>query len=553
MKRSSTAPKTPAGPPYWAQSAEDLFTGFASGIKGLSTAEASARLSRVGRNVLAQKKRVSWPGAFLNQFKSPIILILLFATGVSAFVGDWIDAVIIFAIVVGSAILSFVQEHRASAAIEKLRSRVAVKSNVIRDGEARQLPAEEVVPGDVILLSAGSLVPADGVVLEARDFFISQAVLTGETYPVEKEPGLVGPAAGLSERTNCVFMGTSARSGSARVLVTETGPQTIFGGIAEKLTLRPPETEFERGIRHLGFLLSEVMLLLVIGVFAINVFSHKPPIDSLLFSLALAVGLTPQLLPAIININLSKGSQSMAAHGVIVRRLASIENFGSMDVLCTDKTGTLTVGVVALDGTLDPRGEHSPEVLRLAFLNATLQTGLVNPLDEAIATTGKAAGLAVDPALKLDEAPYDFVRKRLSVVVGGPDGPQIITKGAFEKVVEVCTMIEAPDDAAVHESPSGSTAPTSIGPHPSASIDATPPSSKTVPLDPARRSALDQLYSGWSAKGFRVLGLAVKRPAPQPRYGREDETGMIFAGFLLFSIRPRRAWPRPWTTSRSSA
>ena len=201
------------------------------------------------------------------------------------------------------------------------------------------------MPGDVVLLSAGSLVPADGVLLEARDFYVNQAVLTGETFPVEKTARAGGGAgAGLTERTNCVFMGTNVRSGSARALVVQTGTATAFGQIAERLTLRPPETEFERGIRRFGYLLTEVMLVLVLIVFAVNVFFHKPVLDSLLFSIALAVGLTPQLLPAIISINLSKGSQAMAAGGVIVRRLASIENFGSMDVLCTDKTGTLTAG-----------------------------------------------------------------------------------------------------------------------------------------------------------------------------------------------------------------
>ena len=224
------------------------------------------------------------------------------------------------------------------------------------------IPTDEIVPGDVVLLSAGSLIPADGLVIEARDFFVNQAVLTGETFPVEKMPGIVPESAGLAERTNVVFMGTNVRSGSAKVLIVQTGLQTAFGQIANRLTLRPPETEFERGIRKLGYLLTEVMFVLVLGIFFFNVLLHKPVLDSLLFSIALAVGLTPQLLPAIININLSKGSQEMAKHGVIVRRLESIENFGSMDILCTDKTGTLTQGVVQLDGALDVNGEPSEQV-----------------------------------------------------------------------------------------------------------------------------------------------------------------------------------------------
>ena len=377
---------------YWSQSLDSLLAALQSTPDGLSTANARQRLGEFGPNVLEAREKATALGLFLNQFKSPIILILLFATGVSAVLQDWVDALIILAIVLGSAVLSFVQEYNANTAAEKLRAQVTIKATVLRDGQPRTIPAEEVVPGDVVLLSAGSLVPADGVLLEAQDFYVNQAVLTGETFPVEKK---VGPSAGsgqvpvsaqasLAERTNCVFMGTNVRSGSARALIVQTGASTAFGQIAERLTLRPPETEFERGIRRFGYLLTEVTMILVLIVFAVNVFFRKPVLDSLLFSIALAVGLTPQLLPAIISINLSKGLQAMAADAVIVRRLESIENFGSMDVLCTDKTGTLTEGVVQLDGALDAGGQPSDEVFRYAYLNAYFQTGLVNPLDEAI-------------------------------------------------------------------------------------------------------------------------------------------------------------------------
>jgi Mg2+-importing ATPase len=369
---------------YWSQSQDSLLSELRSSPEGLSTADAAQRLATYGPNLLQTRERATALGLFLNQFKSPIILILLFATGVSAATKEWVDALIILVIVFGSAVLSFAQEYRANTAAEKLRAQVTVKANVLRDGQVQQVPAAEVVPGDVVLLSAGSLVPADGVLLEARDFYVNQAVLTGETFPVEKKPGPVAAQAGLTERANCVFMGTNVRSGTARTLTVQTGTATAFGQIAERLTLRPPETEFERGVRRFGYLISEVMLILVLIVFAVNVFFHKPVIDSLLFSIALAVGITPQLLPAIISINLSKGSQTMAAAGVIVRRLESIENFGSTDVLCTDKTGTLTEGVVQLDGALNAAGQPSGKVLRYAYLNAYFQTGLSNPLDEAI-------------------------------------------------------------------------------------------------------------------------------------------------------------------------
>jgi Mg2+-importing ATPase len=496
---------------YWGQPQDNLLAALGSTPNGLSAAEARRRLEEFGPNLLEAKEKATALGLFLNQFKSPIVVILLFATGVSAVLKDWIDALIILAIVLGSALLSFIQEYSANTAAEKLRAQVTIKAGVLRDGSQESIPAEEVVPGDVVLLSAGSLVPADGVVLEARDFFVNQAVLTGETFPVEKNPGPVAAQASLAERTNCVFMGTNVRSGSAQALMVQTGTATAFGHIAERLTLRPPETEFERGIQRLGYLLSEVMFVLVLAVFAVNVFFRKPALDSLLFSIALAVGLTPQLLPAIININLSRGSQAMAAGGVIVRRLASIENFGSMDVLCTDKTGTLTQGVVQLDGALDFGGQPSENVFRYAYLNAHFQTGLANPLDEAILAHAQPNISGFD---KVDEVPYDFIRKRLSVVVGRPGDPtSIITKGALDNVLEVCTQVQ-----------DGETA---------------------LPLDELHQVQIQERYAQWSGQGFRVLGVAIKPVSPvgheaQPYpYTRADEQNMIFVGFLLFFDPPK--------------
>jgi Mg2+-importing ATPase len=490
---------------YWSQLVDAVAAVLHSGAGGLSGDEARHRLEQYGPNALKTRERATALGLFLNQFKSPIVLILLFATGVSALLQEWVDAVIILIIVMGSAALSFAQEYSAGNAAEKLRARLTVKATALRDGQPQAIPAEEVVPGDVVLLSAGSLIPADGILLEARDFYVNQAVLTGETFPVEKTPDPVAPGAGLTGRTNCVFMGTNVRSGSAHVLIVETGPATAFGQIAQRLTLRPPETEFERGIRRFGYLLTEVMFVLVLIVFAVNVFSQKPVLDSLLFSVALAVGLTPQLLPAIISINLSKGSQRMAANGVIVRRLESIENFGSMDVLCTDKTGTLTEGVVRLDGALDAAGEQSDEVFRCAFLNARLQTGLANPLDQAILAqpAPEIAGV-----VKVDEVPYDFVRKRLSVVVKGSEGaPVLITKGALDNVLAICSQVREGGSA--------------------------------IPLDDAHRTEIQGRFAEWSGQGFRVLGVATKQMVPQPAYTRDDECEMTFEGFLLFFDPPK--------------
>ena len=427
--------------PFWNGSPQELFSAISSSPTGLSSSEAARRLAQTGKNTLQAKKQASPLALFISQFRSPIILILLFATGLSAVLKDWPDAVIILAIVLGSAILSFSQEYSASNAAEKLRSQVSLRTNVLRDAQEQSVLAEEVVPGDIVLLSAGSLVPADGIILEAKDFFVSQAVLTGETFPVEKTPGIVPQTASLAERTNMAYLGTNVRSGNAHLLVVETGARTAFGQIASRLNLRPPETEFERGIRRLGYLLTEFMLVLVILIFALNVFFHKPVLDSLMFSIALAVGLTPQLLPAIININLSKGSQEMAKQGVIVRRLEAIENFGSMDILCTDKTGTLTEGVVKLDGSLDVNGEDSEPVLQWAYLNSHFQTGLTNALDEAILQKT----IDITEYQKVDEIPYDFLRRRLSVVVNHAEKHYLVTKGALENVLEVCSQLQEGD------------------------------------------------------------------------------------------------------------
>ncbi len=490
--------------PFWSLKIETNLASLKSHPEGLTSEEATQRLRQFGPNVLQAKQKATVLRVFLSQFNSPIIWILLFATVLSGILQDWADAIIILAIVLGSAILSFVQEYSASNAVERLKAQVTFKTTVLRDSKFASIPAEEVVQGDVVLLSAGCLIPADGLVLEADDFFVNQAVLTGETFPVEKMPGQLPETASLTERTNTVFMGTNVSSGSAHVLITQTGAVTAFGQIAERLTLRPPETEFEHGVRRFGMLLSQVTLLMVVAVFAINVFFQKSPLDSLLFSVALAVGLTPQLLPAIININLSRGAQVMAEKGVIVRRLASIENFGSMDMLCTDKTGTLTEGVVKLDGALDTKGNPSDQVFLWAFLNASFQTGLENPLDQAIT---KSRQPDVSGYQKVDEIPYDFIRKRLSMVVSKGDECLLITKGAFEPILGISTQVQTPGGV--------------------------------VALDDAGREALEKLFTDWSAQGFRVLGMATRTVPRQDRYPKTFETEMIFSGFLLFFDPPK--------------
>jgi P-type Mg2+ transporter len=495
--------------PYWSFTNEKLFADLDSSKDGLQPAEAGQRLKKYGLNSIKAKQQATALNLLLSQFKSPLVLILIFAAIVSGIVQEWVDASIILAIVLGSTILGFIQEYTASNAVEKLRSQITIKSNVLRGGKQVNLSSDQVVPGDVVLLSAGSLIPADGIVLEEIDFFVNQAVLTGETFPVDKSPGIVPANTSLAGRTNSVFMGTSVSSGSARVLIVQTGKATVFGQVAQKLSLRPPETEFERGIRQFGNLLTRVMLVIVVIVLAINVFLSKPVIDSLLFALALAVGLTPELLPAIISITLSYGAQQMAKRGVIVRRLTAIENFGSMDILCTDKTGTLTEGVVHLDGTFDSQGKPSSDVLRYAYLNAHFQTGLNNSLDDSIQSEAKKAKLDIKSEKKVAEIPYDFVRKCLSVVASNDKDEQtIITKGALANILSISNTIQVGNE--------------------------------TLPLDAKQRSHIDKQYSEWSEKGFRVLGLAVKKvKAGITQFSKSDENGLTFTGFLLFFDPPK--------------
>src|SRR6266498_2766673 len=490
---------------YWNLPTDQLLGSLQTTKDGLSTSEAEKRLKDVGPNSLTVTRHATPLILFLNQFKSPLVLILLFAIVVSAFAQEWIDATVILVIVVASAVITFIQEYSATNAVEKLRAHLSHKVNTLRDKHEQSIPVETIVSGDVVMLSAGNLIPADGVILEAKDFFVNQAVLTGETFPVRKETGVVPESAGLTGRTNCVFMGTSVRTGSAKALIVQTGPATSYGQIADQLNLRPPETEFERGIRHFGLMLSEIMIVLILIVFAMNVVFQKPPIDSLLFAIALAVGISPELLPAIITINLSKGARTMAKHGVIVRQLNAIENFGSMDVLCTDKTGTLTEGVVSLDGALDVGGNASDEVFRFAYLNAHFQTGLSNPLDEAITSQKQ---LELKDVTKLDEVPYDFTRKRLSIIVQEKDESLLlITKGALNNVLDVCTSIRDGE--------------------------------KTTPLDADGSKQILDRFAAWSDQGFRVLGIAIKPVEKQSNYTSTDERDMHFAGFLLFFDPPK--------------
>jgi Mg2+-importing ATPase len=430
---------SPSTAPYWSRAAEELLEEYGAVVGGgLTTAEARRRLSRYGPNTLTQYQDARALAVLLRQFRSPLVLILVFAAVVSATLGEGHEAIIIGSIILASCGLGFMQEYRASRAVESLKRRLSHKTLVLREGTATTAAAEEVVPGDIVKLSAGDLVPAEGLILEARDLNISESTLTGESFPVVKSPGISPADAAIGERRNAVFAGTSVRSGTATVLVVSTGHETEFAHIAEAIERQVPETGFATGIRQFGYLMTEVMLAIVIIVFAVNLLLERPLIESLLFSLAIAVGITPELLPAIISVTLARGAVAMAKDGVIVRRLEAIENLGSMDVLCTDKTGTLTEGAIKLDRATDFAGRPSQEILDWARLNASLQTGIKNPLDDAILVTVLASAPPLANQSKVDELPYDFIRKRLSVIVrDGPDSDLMICKGAVREVLAI--------------------------------------------------------------------------------------------------------------------
>ena len=503
-------------PSFWSLPAEQVLQQLKSSPQGLSCQEAQQRLIQYGANSLKQKRQSHTLPLLLNQFKSPIILILVAAAILSGFLGDVIDTVIILAIVLISGLLGFWQERGAADAIQKLLALVQVKARILRNGEAQDISIDDVVPGDIVQISAGDNIPGDCLVLESQMLSVDEATLTGETYPVSKEPGMLPVEAGLSKRTNSLLMGTHVVSGSAQAVVVHTGKMTEFGKVSERLKFRPAETEFEIGLSKFGYFLMEVTLSLVILIFVANVYLHRPVLDSFLFSLALAVGLTPQLLPAIVSVNLARGAKKMAKKQVIVKRLPAIENFGSMNVFCTDKTGTLTEGAVKIHAAVDGMGKESDRVLLYAYLNAASESGYVNPIDTAIR---EYKTFDISSYQKLDEVPYDFNRKRLSILFKTESTHLIVTKGALKNILDVCSTVETAEGEA---------------------IDITD-----------QRQKLYQQAEDLGKQGFRVLGVAYRdfgeaTSQNQPQsfrkevsFRKEDETDMTFLGYLALFDPPK--------------
>lgn len=486
---------------YWSIPSQKVIEQLGSSDQGLTASDANDRL----KNRPGSRKKMDFRvlELFLAQFKSPLVLLLLFAALLSFFLQDHADSIIIMIIVCASGCLGFWQEWGADDAVKKLLSIVQTKVDVIRDGKVEAVAVDEVVVGDLVQLSAGDTIPADSLIVKSKDLFVDEAALTGETYPAEKYPGTLPVEISLSKRANSLFKGTHVISGTARAIAVRIGDDTEFGKVSQRLRRKAPETDFERGIAVFGYLLIKLTLSLVLPIFTINVFLKRPVLDSFMFSLALAVGLTPQLLPAIISVNLAGGARRMAKAKVIVKRLAAIESFGSMNVLCSDKTGTLTEGSVELHGAVNIAGKDDALVMLYAYLNSTLEVGFVNPIDQSIRK------LHIENAegyKKLDEIPYDFIRKRLSILVSKDNTKQIIAKGALKNILDVCTEAHTADGS-------------------------------LTDINSVRETIMN-LMQGYSTKGCRVLGVAYKNVSNE-QIKSADENSMILAGLLVFKDPPK--------------
>ncbi|MGA9086385.1 MAG: magnesium-translocating P-type ATPase [Methanoregula sp.] len=493
--------------PFHTAAEAEVMTALGTTERGLSSAESSARLERYGPNDVSQIRQRPLLVQYLSHFKNLLVIILILAALVSIFAGELTSAVIIIVIVVASVTLDFFQEYKAGNAAELLRQKIITKAAVWRDGELQELPITVLVPGDIISLSAGDIIPADARILSSRDLFVNQSALTGEPFPVEKAPGVAAPGTPLAEAENYLFLGTSVVSGTATAAVTTTGSSTEFGHVAKSLVSRPPETEFERGLRQFSYLMSKIIFSLVIVVFFINAFFRHGLLDSLLFSIALAVGMTPELLPMILSLNLSKGAIAMSEKGAIVKHPESIQNFGSMDILCTDKTGTLTENQIALVHHLDTEGNDSETVLTYSYINSLFSTGLKSPLDDAVV---RFRHFDISDCTKVDEIPFDFIRKRVSVVAARNDGAVIISKGAPEEILRICTGEER--------------------------------AGSIQPLNDEARQRIQRIYEEQSKQGFRTLAVCYRHlGATQAGFSADDEKEMVLIGLITFIDPPKES------------
>ncbi len=486
---------------------DELLQTLQTGADGLSSPEAAGRLKQYGPNSLEEKRVIGDVEAFLRQFANPLVLVLLISDALSYFLGEVRGSVIISTLVLFSVCLQFYHERRSMKAAAALNKRVSIHAAVLRDGVKQEVELRQVVPGDVVLLSAGDIIPGDARILSEKDLYVNQASLTGESFPVEKRVETSRmPEAPIADMDYALFMGSSVVSGIARAVVVATGKNTEIGRLAHTLTIAPPPTDFERGIKEFSLMLVKVIFILVSVIFLLNATMNKGFFESFLFAVAISVGLTPELLPMIMTVNLANGAVAMSHKGVIVKWLASIQNFGSMDVLCSDKTGTLTEGELKLVGYQDAFGNPQRQILLYAYLNSSLQGGMKNPLDLAITAVPvpEAGGLFT----KVDEVPFDFVRRRLSVVVKGEGEQLLIAKGAPESIFACCTQYW----------------------HDGAS----------EPFDKDVAEQAQAHFAAESAKGNKVIAVAYKQvEEARSSFAAEDEADLVYLGMLSFFDPPK--------------
>jgi len=491
----------------WKLPATALLARLAATPAGLSAVEAQSRIATFGPNTAAAAKRSPLWLQFLARFRSPLVIILLVASALSAATGDIASFVIVLSIVTISMTLDFVQEVRAQNAVEALRRSVAVQATVRRDAVKLSLPIDRLVPGDIVELIAGDLVPADSRLLESRDLFVNQALLTGESFPAEKQAGDTATGAeNPAGASNAVFAGTSVISGTATIVVCRTGTQTALGDLATSLAEKPPATAFEVGIRRFGMLIMRFTVLMVLFVLVVNISFHRPVLESLMFALALAVGLTPELLPMIVTVTLARAAMELAKKKVIVKRLSAIHDLGAMDVLCTDKTGTLTEGSIQLVRVVDGHGAESARAYANAVINSRFESGMKSPLDDAIVA---AHPFDMTGWKKIDEVPFDFERRRVSVLVEHDGARRLIVKGAPEDLLRLSGRYE----------------------------DAT---GEERPLDADTRRVFAATLDGLCAQGYRALGVA-SRPVETSHQTAAigDEADLVFSGFAVFLDPPK--------------
>ena len=493
-------------PGFWDVPLPELLERLKATPTGLTTAEASRRLILYGPNSMVRESRFATLIIFLRFFANPLVVILLVASTISWTLGDPISGMIIISMVLLSVGLNFFMEFQARHAVEEIQKQVASTAAVIRDGREQELPVAELVPGDVIHLKAGDLVPADARLLEGKDLQVRESALTGESLPVEKlSRDLLEGKNGIADAKNSVFLGTAVQTGLAKAVIVSTGENTELGEIARRLTSKPPETEFGRGIRNFGLMITRVVMLLVLFVLLVNLILHRPLIDSFLFSVALAVGMTPEMMPMIITITLAQGARRMAKKKVLVKQLAAIEDFGSLTILCSDKTGTLTEGEIVLDRHVDVQGADDENVLRYVYINSFFQAGIKSPMDDAVLKHGHPQ---ITEYEKVDEIPFDFNRKRLSVAVRQGEDTLLVTKGEAENIFAICQTVM------IKGSPQ--------------------------PFDDTLRAQAAATFQKLSADGYRTLGVAVAKVAKQETYTVAAEKDMTLEGFAAFLDPPKQ-------------